>query len=336
MTILITGVDLSSVVQRTARCEQETRDNQGLAQPSHGASLTRALDAIGDWWTQRILREAFLGIHKFEEFQFRLTIPRQTLSQRLKGLVNNGIFDVSRGGYRLTPCGMGLYPWALMVWSWTRKWAGDAGPSHPSKLVHHDCGQPMLPVFSCGECQLEVGPNDVKYESTPFTKPKLFLPLSPAKRWAIKKTDINPTQAGHHIAFMTADRWMHLILSSVLRGCCSFDSIQQVIGISSNILSQRLTLLVKSGFLSKNRSKNDARSFNYRLTPRSRDVFRLTIALEQWADSWLFTNGQANKKFHSACGSDLKIKVLCSNCSGELHPRSVSFHPKASPSALAS
>ena len=336
MTILIGGVELPSAFQYSARCKLETLNDGGLAQSTHGSLLNRALGAIGDWWTQRIFREAFLGVHKFDEFQNRLNIPRQTLSQRLKGLVNNGIFDMSFGGYRLTPCGLGLYPWALMVWSWTRKWAGDAGPSHPPKLVHHDCAKSMLPIFACGKCLIEVGPNDVKYQSTPFTKQKYVSLSSPAKRWTINKAEMNPMQASHHIAFITADRWAHLILNSLLKGCCSFDSIQCAIGISSNILSQRLSLLEKSGFLSKNRSKNDARRFNYSLTPRSRDVFQLTISLEQWADSWLATKGQTPKNFHTACGSNLKSKVICSNCSGELHPRFVSFQPKATPSALAS
>jgi DNA-binding HxlR family transcriptional regulator len=321
-----------TAVAARRRHDQLAHSVENVSHHLRGTSLNRALDAVGDWWTQCILREAFLGVRNFEEFQSHLGIPRQTLSQRLKSLVAHGIFDVSRGGYRLTPRGLALYPWALMIWRWTRKWGGDAGPVHPRELVHHACGHVMTPVFACGECLEEVTLRDIDYEDAGTPRRASPAALAQRKRWTGGKTVMDPGRAGYHIAFITADRWTHLILGAVFLGCRSFDRIEREIGISTNILSQRLALLQDTGFLVKKRSSQDARRYLYGLTPRSRDVFPLTISLVQWADEHL-TPGVKPPivRHHRACGARLHAQVICSHCRGELLPREVGFKPLAPP-----
>ncbi len=312
------------------RHEHVARDAESVSHHLRGTSLNRALDAIGDWWTQRILREAFLGVRNFDGFQSQLSIPRQTLSQRLKSLVANDILTASRTGYRLTPRGLALYPWALMVWRWSNSWGGADGPRHPSSLVHKDCGHAMKPVFACGACLAEVTLRDIDYEATPAHSRSAAAPMVRAKRWASSKAVLEPSEAGQNIAFITADRWTHLIVSAVFLGCRSFDRMEREIGISSNILSQRLALLVQSGFLKKHRAPTDARRYLYSLTPRSRDVFPLTISLVQWADEWLPADGPPPLvRYHRACGARLHARVICSQCRHELQPRAVTFAPLA-------
>ena len=53
-------------------------------------SIARALDAVGEWWTLLILRDAFLGVTRFEQFQERLGIARNILARRLDTLVEAG------------------------------------------------------------------------------------------------------------------------------------------------------------------------------------------------------------------------------------------------------
>tara|TARA_R110001599_G_scaffold263069_1_gene463676 strand:+ start:286 stop:1365 length:1080 start_codon:yes stop_codon:yes gene_type:complete len=297
------------------------------------SSLNDALDVVGDWWTQRILRESFLGVRQFEAMQTRLHIPRQTLSQRLKHLVTHGLLDVSRGGYRLTERGLALYPWALMVWEWTRKWGGEAGPTHPASLTHYPCGQVMTPLFVCGACLVPVGLRDVSYRGTDVPPRAPASPTTARTRWKGSKVVMDADRASHHIAFITADRWTHLILGAIFFGCRSFDHIAREIGIASNILSHRLKLLLQADFLQKKRSAEDARRFVYALTPRSRDVFPLTISLLQWADTQLKPGVQPPvQRFHRGCGARLQTKVICSHCHGELLPRAVGFQ-HADPSA---
>ena len=59
-------------------------------------SVARTLAVIGERWTMLILREAFLGRHRFDEFQQATGIARNILSSRLRDLVRNGILDRSR------------------------------------------------------------------------------------------------------------------------------------------------------------------------------------------------------------------------------------------------
>ena len=49
------------------------------------------MDLLGDWWTPLVLREAFYGIRKFDDFQRELGIARNTLNDRLRRLVAEGL-----------------------------------------------------------------------------------------------------------------------------------------------------------------------------------------------------------------------------------------------------
>ena len=293
-----------------------------VAHHLHGTSLNRALDAIGDWWTQRILRECFLGVRFFDAFAARLAVPRQTLSIRLKSLVAHGILDTSRGGYRLTASGLALYPWALMIWHWTRKWSDHAAAGQPATLVHLDCGHPMTPVFACAECHGRVTLRDVDIHPLPGARAA----RAPARRDGGRRLAVGAGAAASHVALITADRWAHLIISAIFLGCRSFDQLEREIGIASNVLAQRLALLVDTGFLDKRRAPDDARRFLYLLTDRGRDVYPLTITLVQWADRHLPGRGTPPmRRVHRHCGATLDARVLCSHCKTELLPTRVTF-----------
>src|SRR6266545_1965551 len=79
-------------------------------------SLARALEAIGERWTLLIVRDAFYGVRRFNEFQAHLDVPKAVLSDRLSGLVDDGILerrpDPDRAGrhlYELTAAGRELW-----------------------------------------------------------------------------------------------------------------------------------------------------------------------------------------------------------------------------------
>ena len=59
-------------------------------------SIARSLEVIGEWWTLLILRDAFFGITRFEEFQERLGIARNVLATRLDTLVDHGVLELVR------------------------------------------------------------------------------------------------------------------------------------------------------------------------------------------------------------------------------------------------
>src|SRR3546814_14251746 len=54
-------------------------------------SVARTVDILGDWWTPMIIRSAFVGARRFEQFSESLGIPRNVLTERLNRLVDEGI-----------------------------------------------------------------------------------------------------------------------------------------------------------------------------------------------------------------------------------------------------
>jgi hypothetical protein len=105
-------------------------------------SVARSLSVVGDRWTMLILRDAFLGVRRFEDFQHDLGMTRHRLADRLRKLVADGIMQrveyearPRRFEYRLTDKGLDLYPVVVSLLKWGDRWmAGAAGA--PIELVH--------------------------------------------------------------------------------------------------------------------------------------------------------------------------------------------------------
>jgi len=92
-------------------------------------SVAQTLDIIGDKWTLLIIRDAFLGVSTFSEFQRRLNVARNVLTDRLTVLVENQIFErrqtkpgVERYSYHLSERGHALFPVLIGLMQWGDKW----------------------------------------------------------------------------------------------------------------------------------------------------------------------------------------------------------------------
>lgn len=135
---------------------------------SENCSLARALAVVGDRWTLLVLREAFLRVRRFEDFQSRLGIARRVLTERLALLVVEGVLEKMpyqdrpvRHEYRLTQKGLDLYPAVLSLVHWgDAHYAGEGGP--PVLHRHKGCGHDFRSVLSCSECGEALGARDVE------------------------------------------------------------------------------------------------------------------------------------------------------------------------------
>lgn len=138
-------------------------------------SIARSVSVIGDRWTLMILRDAFLGVRRFEAFQTRLGISRTIITERLKLLVNEGVLAKVpyqerpvRHEYRLTEKGLDLYPVVMAIVHWgDRHYAGQAGA--PLLHRHKTCGCDFAPVMTCSECHAPVGAREVETRAGPGT-----------------------------------------------------------------------------------------------------------------------------------------------------------------------
>lgn len=110
-------------------------------------SIARALDLLGDQWTPLVLREAFYGIRRFDDFQESLGIARNTLTERLRRLVDEGLFDKqryqdepARYDYVLTEKGRDFYGVLAAMARWGDRWL--AGAEGVPVVLHHErCGR---------------------------------------------------------------------------------------------------------------------------------------------------------------------------------------------------
>src|SRR3954466_2929162 len=89
--------------------------------------VARSVDAVGDWWSLLIVRDAFDGSRRFGEFQRSLGVAKNILSARLKSLVDQGILCVEPAGayneYVLTPKGEALFPVIVALRQWGEAFA---------------------------------------------------------------------------------------------------------------------------------------------------------------------------------------------------------------------
>lgn len=135
-----------------------------------GCSVANSIEAIGDRWTILILRDAFMGVRRFEEFQKDLGIARNILSTRLDGLVEDGIFTTvpyqdnpPRHEYRLTDKGKDLIDVLLALLRWGDRWSPPSRKD-PRRLVHLDCGDATHIVGTCAGCGGELTRSNVRLE----------------------------------------------------------------------------------------------------------------------------------------------------------------------------
>ncbi|MEO6397965.1 MAG: helix-turn-helix domain-containing protein [Tepidiformaceae bacterium] len=135
-------------------------------------SVARTLEVVGEWWTMLVLREAFNGVRRFDEFQVRLGIARNVLATRLQGLVDHGVLErrlyqerPERSEYRLTEKGRDLYPVLISLMRWGDKYTvGEAGP--PVRFTH-ECGNDPQAMLACSACGKEIVPREIKAEFAP-------------------------------------------------------------------------------------------------------------------------------------------------------------------------
>lgn len=131
-------------------------------------SIARALSVIGDRWTMLVLRNAFLGIRRFDDFQANLGVTRHVLSDRLKRLVEHEILKRTpyqdrqeRFEYRLTEKGRDLYPVLLSLAAWGDKWM-DEGKGPPIIYWHSHCQHIFTPLLVCSECREPISARQVR------------------------------------------------------------------------------------------------------------------------------------------------------------------------------
>ena len=114
--------------------------------------IARSLERVGEWWSILILRDAFYGLTRFDEFQKSLSIAPNMLTRRLNALVEEGLLErrqycdkPPRFEYHLTERGRDFRPVMLALMSWGNKHFAPEGKS--LVLLDADSGEAIDPVL---------------------------------------------------------------------------------------------------------------------------------------------------------------------------------------------
>jgi DNA-binding HxlR family transcriptional regulator len=121
--------------------------------------------------------------------------------------------------------------------------------------------------------------------------------------------------------------WTMLIVRDSFLGITRFDEFHERLGISRNILSDRLEHLVDRGVLTRVPYQEHPVRCDYRLTDKGRDLWLVLTALRQWGDRWEADEGAPVNLEHRACGHVTTVVATCSACGEALDARSVRARP---------
>src|ERR1700739_3854295 len=129
--------------------------------------IAKALDVVSTRSAFLILREAFYGTTRFDDFAERAQISEPVAAARLRELVDDGLLERedyrdpgqrTRQRYRLTEKGADLFPVLAALMQWGNRWLDDRGG--PVELRHRDCGEPIEVQLTCAAGHV-VGPDDL-------------------------------------------------------------------------------------------------------------------------------------------------------------------------------
>jgi DNA-binding HxlR family transcriptional regulator len=121
--------------------------------------------------------------------------------------------------------------------------------------------------------------------------------------------------------------WSLLIVRDALFGVTRFDEFQERLGISRNVLNQRLACLVDAGVLAKVPYSEHPPRYDYRLTDKGRDLWPVLTTMRQWGDNYAAPNGPPIQVSHKHCGEIAQAQLICSHCGEPIGPRDLRAIP---------
>lgn len=119
-------------------------------------------------------------------------------------------------------------------------------------------------------------------------------------------------------ANVVADPWTLLILRDLFLGLGRYEQLRRDLGISTNVLADRLDRLVADGIAERHAYAQRPVRHEYRLTGAGRELFGIVVTLLAWGDRHLAVDGPPLRLVHTGCGRPTVPTVACDGCGGEL------------------
>jgi DNA-binding HxlR family transcriptional regulator len=164
------------VIGGSSLCEPEDADLRRTSFEKAECPIARSLDAIGDWWSLLIIRDALMGVRRFSGFQKNLGLAKNILTVRLRALVDQGILMTAPAAdgsayqeYLLTPKGRGVFPVLVALRQWSEEFSFSPGAC-ATLLVDRDSGQPVRKLELHARDGRLLGAGDTELKPNPAAK----------------------------------------------------------------------------------------------------------------------------------------------------------------------
>ena len=149
--------------------------------------IGRAVDILGDRWTLLLLRNATVGVTRFDDFRGQLGIADNILSNRLARLVDAGVFvrvpyrdkQRTRHEYRLTTAGADVLDVLHALAGWGQQYTQPDPRADPMRVIHRPCGSDLAPGHFCAACERVVERDEIAW-LRPWRSPDPFSLADPA------------------------------------------------------------------------------------------------------------------------------------------------------------
>ena len=300
---------------------------------TRASSINRALDQVGDKWCLLIIQEVLWGINSFNDMMSAMGVSRGVLSNRLKWLQSvdclrkeRGSSGSSRPRYHLTAKSIELYDSAMMAIAWERDWYQTPELDRVD-LVHRVCGKPFVAQMHCASCDGLVKSEDVAYQPGPGVA-RDVREKKVRRRSSIAITEVPSERALYrNLINIVGDRWTSNVIALSYHGLTRFDQFHQELPVATNILSDRLKLLVEEGVFEPVAYQQRPLRYAYHLTKKGKGLFPWFLTLLQWGDKWCDPQqgGKPVLLTHTTCGEQLVAQVRCSECHAQLKAHDVRF-----------
>ena len=287
-------------------------------------AVRQAANVLCDRWSLLTLLLAQAGVHRFNDFSERGGMASRLLTSRLTMLEEQEIIvrlaysrRPLRHEYHLSHMGLALFDVFATLARWEHTW-------HPTtegprlRIEHLACGATAAqPLPHCAACHLPLVARDIK-----LTASQREIEAMPTKATSYRRSTLSTTKRGlgaplplAHAIDVFGDKWGIELVMCLFTRVRNFNGFQAHLGISTNILADRLARLTALGIL---RPTTDADRFGrgaYALSDKGIDLHPILLAIQAWADAWLRERYRSPVTFvHRPCGQPLQLQVICDAC----------------------
>lgn len=295
-------------------------------------AVRQAAQVVCDRATLLVMLQALAGATRFAEFGGQTGLASRVLSARLAQLTEDGLLiripysrRPLRHAYHLTHMGAALFDVIAALASWEQAWTTGTSLHPPVQILHRGCAVagevPTTVRMLCANCHGFVTARDITLRVSQTEMAKM-----PPKSTATRRTRQDAVSGGGEMRAplpqglaVLGDKWSIEVLVCAHFGVRQFGDFGTRLGISTNILTDRLNRLIDGGLLRRPTEEEPHRKGLYLLTKKGLEFYPILVVIQSWADAWIDHRVRSPVKLrHAACQRVLEPRLVCAACGEDI------------------